>query len=369
MANHFFLPGTQLQQLIEHMQSLGYRCVGPSIYNDCIVYDDINNLQDLPSGIQDSQNPGQYRLQQHTHTRHFAWANGPQAIKPLTFASRETLWQCQQTSTGELQFKDSLPGPEKIALFAVRACDLAAYELQKDHFLNNKYPDPWFKQRTESLFIIAVHCSHPSANCFCASTGDGPQASSGYDLAMHELDEGYVIDAATEAGEDVIESLSLDQASAHQIKQSTEQIQHATNQQFRHLPRKDFKAALLQQLDHPHWKSIGERCLSCGNCTAVCPSCFCHQQHDEVDLTTATATASHYRDWSSCFTHNHGYLAGYQLRPDSWQRYRQWLTHKFANWQDQYGRIGCTGCGRCISWCPVGIDVIEELNYFCETQT
>lgn len=366
MANHVFLATAQLQQLIEHMQSLDYRCIGPTVVNDCIVYDDIQNQQDLPLGIQDRQSPGKYQLHQHTHNRHFAWANGPQAIKPLTFTPRESLWSCQQTNTGKLEFTQARPIAEKIALFAVRACDLAAYSLQKDHFLNDDNPDPWFKQRAESLFIIAVHCSHPSGNCFCASTGDGPEATDGYDLAMHELDDGFILQAGSESGEAVIHSLAFDKASQQQLTLASEQSQQAARQQTRRLPAQDLRQVLLQQLDHPHWKIIGERCLSCGNCTAVCPSCFCHQQHDEVDL--PSATASHFRDWSSCFSHNHGYLAGYQLRPDSWQRYRQWLSHKFANWQDQYGRIGCTGCGRCISWCPVGIDVIEELNHFCETR-
>lgn len=367
MANHVFLPRAQLQQLIQHMQSSGYRCIGPRVINNCIVYDDVHSQQDLPIGIQDTQNPGQYHLQQHTHHRHFSWANGPQAIKPLTFTARETLWQCQQTETDDLVFNNTLPTTENIALFAVRACDLSAYRMQIDHFLNTDNPDPWFKQRAESLFIIAVHCSHPSGNCFCASTGDGPEATQGFDLAMHELDEGYIINPGSESGEDLILSLQLDRASKQQLEQATGQIQHAISQQSRHLPSQDLKDALLQQLDHLHWKTIGQRCLSCGNCTAVCPSCFCHQQHDEINL--QSATASHYRDWSSCFTHNHGYMASSQLRPDSWQRYRQWLTHKFATWQDQYGRIGCTGCGRCISWCPVGIDVLEELNHFCETAT
>lgn len=364
MAGHFFLPRAQLQQLIELMQSQGYRCVGPRVRNHCIVYEDIHSQQDLPLGTQDTQSPGQYHLQQHAHSRHFSWSNGPQAIKPLTFSPHESLWQCQQTDAGDLAFNNILPAPGKTALFAVRACDLAAYRLQKEHFLKGEFPDPWFRQRAESLFILAVHCSHPSANCFCASTGDGPEATDGFDLAMHELDDGYVMAAGSEAGEAVIKSLQPEQASTQQLEQASVQIQQATRQQTRHLPEQDLNTVLLQQLDHPHWKAIGERCLSCGNCTAVCPSCFCHQQHDEVEL--PSATASHYRDWSSCFTHNHGYLAGCQLRPDSWQRYRQWLTHKFASWQEQYGRIGCTGCGRCISWCPVAIDVIEELEFFCE---
>ena len=165
------------------------------------------------------------------------------------------------------------------------------------------------------------------------------------------------------SGEKIVRQLSLQAISEQQTDIANKQIAQCADSQSRKLPA-GLKNQLLNQLEHEHWEKVGERCISCGNCTAVCPTCFCHQQRDEFSMTDQTG--SHYRQWSSCFTHNHGYISGHSLRPDSARRYRQWLTHKFANWYEQYGRSGCVGCGRCISWCPVGIDVIEELQAFCE---
>jgi len=106
-------------------------------------------------------------------------------------------------------------------------------------------------------------------------------------------------------------------------------------------------------------QQVAERCLACGNCTAVCPTCFCHRQLAEGDLGGVAGATD--RVWDSCFSPGHSLLGGRPLRSDTAARYRQWLTHKFCDWEAQYGRSGCVGCGRCIAWCPVGIDVTGEL--------
>jgi len=120
----------------------------------------------------------------------------------------------------------------------------------------------------------------------------------------------------------------------------------------------------MKELDNDAWHDIAARCLSCGNCTLVCPTCFCHSENDVAELDGKTS--SHYRDWDSCFSQGHSYIHGITIRSETSQRYRQWLTHKFASWHDQYGRSGCVGCGRCITWCPVGIDVTESITQLVE---
>jgi len=365
MPHSGFLDRNKLQKLINVLKAQGYTCVGPTVDNGDIIFQAIDSVKQLPKGIEDEQSPAHYQLKQYTHLRHFSWANGSQAIKPLTFTPHEVLWQCKRDDQGNLSFEQQQPHIQAMAIIGIRACDLAALQLQKQHFLQQQYIDPWFKQRLESLLLIAVHCTHPSANCFCHSTGDGPLVTHNYDLALHELDQGFVIDAASTQGQKVLDKLPTTEVNEKQLQQADEQIQLAINKQSRTLPEINIKNKLLQQLDHPHWDKIGERCLSCGNCTAVCPTCFCHQQHDNVSL--ADNSSTHYRQWSSCFSHNHGYMAGTHLRATSGHPYRQWLTHKFATWHDQYNRSGCVGCGRCISWCPVGIDITEELNHFCGT--
>jgi ferredoxin len=365
MASSGFLQRSQLQQLIDILQTQGYTCVGPRHQNNVLVYDTIDSAADLPQGVEVKQSPGRYVVEQHQHLRHFSWANTAQAIKPLSFASKETLWQCVKDEQGRLHFQQQIPEPEAIAIFGIRACDLAALKLQEQHFLHPQAEDPWFKQRIGHLFIIAVHCSHAADTCFCASTGDGPDVRDDFDIAMHELDDGFILEAGSYSGERILKKLQLEQIESHHREQAEAQIQQCIDDQSRSLPD-DVQHKLLQQLEHPHWEKIGERCLSCGNCTAVCPTCFCHQQHDEFSM--ADNTGTHYRQWSSCFTHNHGYISGHSFRPTRARRYRQWLTHKFANWYEQYGRSGCVGCGRCIAWCPVGIDVVDELEVLCEAK-
>lgn len=363
MSSQRFIAYDQLQQLLTTLQSQGYDCIGPTAHNNTIHYQSISTVDDLPRGFSDKQTPGSYQLESKNHQRYFAWANGAQAIKPLTFSSHETLWQCKRDEQGHLTFDSNKVNSKPIAIIGVRACDLAALELQKQHFLNQELVDPWFKQRLKNLLLITVHCTHPADTCFCASTGDGPEAIDHFDIALHELDDGFLISANTIKGNDILKALATSEATQQQIETSQQQTIQAINKQTRQLPKANVKNTLLEQLESHHWQEIGKRCLSCGNCTSVCPSCFCHQQHEDVDLSTNTST--HYREWSSCFTHNHGYMAGGSLRSDSATRYRQWLTHKFATWHDQYDRSGCVGCGRCITWCPVGIDVTEEINYFC----
>ena len=132
-------------------------------------------------------------------------------------------------------------------------------------------------------------------------------------------------------------------------------MQEAAQQQTRSLPSHNLRDALFANLEHPRWEDVAERCLSCGNCTSVCPTCFCHSETDETALDGDHSL--HARQWDSCFTQGHSYIHGMTIRADTRTRYRQWLTHKLGSWHDQYGRSGCVGCGRCIAWCPVGIDI------------
>lgn len=358
-----YLKRDDLQQLFQLLQDQGYRVIGPRLDSHAIVYDEIRTAEQLPSGMEVRQAPGRYELHQREHGRHFSWANTAQTIKPLTFAPNETLWTCQRDEQGNLQFQQQLPEAGSLAVIGARACDLAALKLQQQHFLNQHAEDPWFKQRFGSMLIIAVHCSHAADTCFCHATGDGPEVRDGYDIAMHELDDGYLLEAASYTGETLAKQLPLSAISQAQQQQADDQLQQCRDGQSRTLPSQ-LQHTLMARLEHQQWEKVGERCLSCGNCTAVCPTCFCHQQHDDVSL--ADDSAVHYRQWSSCFSHNHGYLSGFSLRPTPARRYRQWLTHKFGSWHDQYGRSGCVGCGRCISWCPVGIDVTEELHAICD---
>jgi sulfhydrogenase subunit beta (sulfur reductase) len=363
MAEARFLARARLQSLLEALRDAGYECIGPRVRDGAIVYEPIESADELPHGVHDRQAPGEYRLETDAAARCFAWANGPQALKPLLFAPRESLWTVARDARGRLMFEPAQPVTRPRAVLGVRACDLAALRLQDAHFRDGPHPDPAYGARRDGLFLIAVHCTHPAATCFCASTGDGPRATSGYDLALSELDEGFIVEAGTAAGMVILNQLPTVDVTAPQQETADREIAAGARAQQRALPGTDLQRILFERLNHPRWEEVAQRCLSCANCTAVCPTCFCYSEHEAPSLDGGAS--EHTREWDSCFTFGHSYIHGGAVRAGTRERYRQWLTHKLGSWHEQYGRSGCVGCGRCIAWCPVGIDITEEAGVIC----
>lgn len=358
-----FLPRADLQRLLDVLAEAGYECIGPRVRDGAIVYDPVTSVAELSRGVTDRQGPGEYRLQMDTGGRCFAWANGPQALKPLLFTPQESLWTVSRDAQGRLAF---IPAPSivrPVAVLGARACDLAALRLQDAHFRDGPRPDPAYSARRDALFLIAVHCTHPATTCFCVSTGDGPRADFGYDLALSELDDGFLVEAGSVAGGVILRRLPTVEATTDQCQTAAREIEAGAHAQQRALPGADLRDLLFERLEHPRWEEVAQRCLSCANCTSVCPTCFCYSEHDVPRLDGGES--AHTRQWDSCFTFGHSYIHGGAVRGGTRERYRQWLTHKLGGWHDQYGRSGCVGCGRCIAWCPVGIDITEEARAVC----
>jgi sulfhydrogenase subunit beta (sulfur reductase) len=253
----------------------------------------------------------------------------------------------------------TLPQPEKVAIIGARACDLAGLAVQDRIFLNDTYRDPYYAARREGLFVVAVNCTRSLQTCFCASMETGPRATCGFDLALTEVDDRFLIEAGSKAGRDVLSDFSLPSASEDLAGEAARRIESCADNQVRRLDRSRLPQALYEAHEHPRWDEVAGRCLACTNCTMVCPTCFCHTVEETPDL--SHQHSAHARLWDSCFTQQHGYIHGKNIRPTIKDRYRMWLTHKLASWIEQFGTSGCVGCGRCITWCPVGIDLTEEL--------
>lgn len=343
-------------RLLEHVRDQGYELIGPTVRDGAIVLDPIEGVDDLPRGIREVQGPGSYRLEATGDERLFAWAHGPDAAKRYLFPARETVQTAHRDGDGRIEVRPA-PLPEtRYAFVGLRSCDLHAIEVQDRVFM---IADPAYRARREQALFIGVNCGHPGATCFCVSMDTGPRCTSGFDVALTELDDGFTAEAGTARGAELLDDLRAAKATDDQRAASLDVTEVAAGRMGRTLETEDLPGLLVRNREHPRWDDVGARCLTCTNCTMVCPTCFCHDLTDGISLDGAEATRE--REWASCFGDTFTHLASGEVRASDRSRYRQWLTHKFDVWHAQFGTSGCVGCGRCITWCPVGIDVTEEI--------
>ncbi|HTG47004.1 MAG TPA: 4Fe-4S dicluster domain-containing protein [Actinomycetota bacterium] len=352
-----YLDRSGFEALLLLLADRGYEVIGPTVRDGAIVLDRIDGIDDLPRGIREIHEPGSYRLEQAGDDRFFAWAHGPDAGKRFLFPARETVMTGRREAEGGLDLRPE-PIPEvRYAFVGLRSCDLHAIEIQDRVFLN---ADPAYRARRENAVFIGVNCEVPGATCFCTSMGTGPRCSMGFDLALTELEDGgFTAEAGTDVGEELLRALGAAPAGQEQAAASFAATSRAVEAMGRELDTSDLPALLYRNREHPRWDDVASRCLTCTNCTMVCPTCFCHDLTDEISLDGLRAART--REWASCFSEEFSHMSFGEVRSSPRSRYRQWLTHKFASWIDQFGTSGCVGCGRCVTWCPVGIDVTEEI--------
>ena len=350
-----------LDLLIQALRNHGYEVLGPTVSDGAIVYQSLHSASDLPVGWSDQQQGGRYRLRRRDDSALFGYVVGPHSWKKFLYPPVRRLWQAARKAKG-FRLLPEEPSTKKYAFLGVRPCELHAIAIQDQVFLRSSYVDPDYKARRESLFLVAVNCTQPGGNCFCASMDTGPKASGGFDLALTELfrdgQHHFLVETGSEQGAQVISQIP--HATAHEVDRelSARLLDQASHSMGRTLDTEGLKDILYRSTESPHWDNVAARCLSCANCTMVCPTCFCANVEDTTDLTGSHA--ERWRRWDSCFTVNFSYIHGGSVRATSRSRYRQWLTHKLAAWIDQFGTSGCVGCGRCITWCPVGIDITAE---------
>src|SRR5689334_10909889 len=350
-------PGA-LEALVAALRGRGFRVLGPTVSDEAIVYEELESAAQLPIGLTDSQDGGHYRLERRDDDARFGYAVGPHSWKQFLLPPRLKLWQARQNGEGGLEVEEEPLDETPLAFFGVRSCELHAIATQDRVFVGGRFVDRDYAARRDGTFIVAVNCFEPGGTCFCASMGTGPKAESGYDLALTEILDGehrFLAEAGSERGAEILAELPGREAAADDLEAAGAAVEGAVHRMGRQL---DATGLLRSNLEHPRWDDVAERCLTCGNCTMVCPTCFCTSVEDATDL---AGNAERVRVWETCYSVDYSYIHGGAIRPSGRSRYRQWLTHKFGTWHDQFGTSGCVGCGRCIAWCPVGIDVTEEL--------
>ncbi|NGO44879.1 4Fe-4S dicluster domain-containing protein [Streptomyces ureilyticus] len=352
-----------LDALVAALVADGRTVVGPTVRDGAIVLAELASAAELPYGWGVELDAGRYRLVRREDGAAFAHSAGPQSWKSYLHPARERLWSADRTPEGDLSFTADEPEAPSYAFLGVRPCDLRAIAIQDGVLTGGRHTDGGYGKRRKRALLIAAECTEPGATCFCVSTGGGPAADAGYDLALTEVvDEGghrFLVRVGSEEGARLLEQVPHRAADMVTDASARAAVDAARDRMGRALPPVDLRTLLGASLAAERWDDVASRCLTCGNCTMVCPTCFCTTTEEVTDLTGDHT--ERWQRWDSCFDLDFSYLHEGPVRSSGRARYRQWLTHKLSTWHDQFGTSGCVGCGRCIAWCPAGIDITEEV--------
>lgn len=355
------LAAAQFGALLQAIANQGYTLIGPTVRDGAIVYDEISSPEDLPIGWTDEQEAGHYRLKRRDDLAYFGYVVGPQSWKKFLLPPRRRLWSSTRREDGGFTIEPEPLPDRSYAFIGVRACELAAIDVQDRVLLGERFIDSHYQALRERVFIVAVSCVSAAPTCFCASMNTGPKARGG-DLIMTEVvtddRHHFIVEASSPRGQAVLARVDHRPASEAEQEQALAHEKRAVDQMKRSINTHRLRELVLAAQGHPRWNEIAERCLGCTNCTMVCPTCFCSTVEDTIDITGKQA--ERHRKLDSCFNREFTYLHGGPVRDSLASRYRQWFTHKLSTWHDQFDTSGCVGCGRCITWCPVGIDITEE---------
>ena len=360
------IDSTGLDGLIQELRRRGFRVVGPTLRDNAIVLDEIAGADDLPVGWGVDVAPGSYRLRARNDRAAFGHSAGPQSWKQFLHPPRQMVWSSDEPGGSA----EAVPEP-RYAFLGVRGCDLAAIAVLDRVLAGGSHPDTSYTGRRDGVFIVGVNCTEPGGLCFCASMGTGPGCGPGYDLALTERLGGdavsYLVEVGSPEGAEVIQAIPHRPAEPAECAAAADEIDSAAGKMGRQMPPGDLRLLLIDSRESPHWDEVASRCLTCGNCTMVCPTCFCTSTTDVTDLTGSHA--ERWMEWASCFELDFTFVHEGPVRTSGPSRYRHWLTHKLSSWHDQFGTSGCVGCGRCIAWCPTGIDITEEMGAFASERS
>lgn len=363
----FVLERSGLGRLVSILREEGHEVYGPVVVDRAIRYRRIEDIADLASGVRDVQGPGHYALAERVDGAVFGHTVGANSLKDLFFPARRAVWTSVREGNSHI-FEPAEPTATKLAVIGARACEVAAMSIQDEVLLNGTYVDTDYLRRRRDAFIVSIDCTEPGEVCFCNSIGTGPAADSGFDLAMTELQiDGqweYVGRCGTERGEAILERVGHRVPDQIEVDRARSAVSMAAAAMGRELTTAGLPEFLASHREHPVWAEIADRCLGCGNCTQACPTCFCVSTLDTSGLDGRSAGRS--VRWDSCFSLDFSFMGGRPHRSSLDSRYRQWLTHKLSGWVEQFGTSGCVGCGRCITWCPVGIDFTAEIPRMTE---
>ncbi|MDR3691120.1 MAG: 4Fe-4S dicluster domain-containing protein [Fimbriimonas sp.] len=353
------LQRSELGWLLAILRDRGYTVVGPTIRDAAIVLDEIASVEDLPIGMTAEEGPGGYRLLPRSDDAVFGFGVGPSTAKRWLLPTSRILWRTRLID-GTLTVLPEVAEAKPVALFGIRACDLQAVDILDRVCAGGCYADSHYVAVRERLFTVAVDCADPPSTCFCTSMGGSPAAESGFDIRLTEIagpPHRFLVDPGSEAGSAIVDALQAALASEEDLAARASQAGQASQRITKRLDCRGLREILERNAENRTWDEAATRCFACGSCTMVCPTCFCSTTKMSSSMLTGESECE--RQWDSCFSEQFSFIHGGSVRESTMSRYRQWVTHKLAAWHEQFGVSGCVGCGRCIAWCPAGIDITE----------
>ncbi|MGH4032067.1 4Fe-4S dicluster domain-containing protein [Actinomycetota bacterium Odt1-20B] len=356
-----------LDCLIKTLAARGRTVVGPTVRDGAVVLAEVAGADELPFGWGSELDAGRYRLVPRADGAAFAHTSGPHSWKNFLHPQREQVWSVDRSADGALSVTAARTAQPSYAFLGVRPCDLRAIAIQDRVLTGGRYADSGYRARRTGAFLIAAECTEPGATCFCVSMGGGPAADpadAAFDLALTEVVDAaghrFFVRAGSREGTELLSQLPHRSGDISTETAARSAVEAARHRMGRSMPPVNLHALMRDSLDAERWDDVASRCLTCGNCTMVCPTCFCTTTEEVTDLTGDHA--ERWQRWDSCFDLDFSHLHGGPVRSSPRSRYRQWLTHKLGTWHDQFDSTGCVGCGRCVTWCPVAIDITEEAS-------
>lgn len=353
----YYVMGAQAPAAIFKNIPEDHQVIGPVEQKWAVNLAPVSSASALATGVGAEEKRASYRLTREPGNSDLSGARPMNSPKSFNFLSREPLLTAERIN-GETRFETPAIETRKKAFFGLHSCDIAGLFVM-DRTFSKRYGDPAYDSRRENTLVIGVGCSKPGANCFCSTFDTGPDLKSGFDIGLTWLGDKYLVEVATEAGERIVSALPKEPAGPDAMRERDKKTADARRSMTKAFDLKKALTVLNDNYDHPYWNEPSERCLSCGNCINVCPTCYCYRVVDETSLDGKTATRT--RVWDACQHLEFSAVHGGNFRPERVDRIRQWVNHKI-NWTiEQYGVSGCVGCGRCITWCPTAIDITEPV--------
>lgn len=267
--------------------------------------------------------------------------------KDLFFPQHEVLLKYQKEKGKKPIIEEpDLPNENRI-IFGMRPCDAKSLVILDKVFLSEEYQDPFYKARRDNTIIISLVCQEPGLGCFCSN----PFSKDGTDIMLVELGEKYLVELVTAKGEQAFQD-AVSSVINSSVNKELEDLVDKLNQE---IASTELTEELEIIFEDTLWEELQEKCLNCGACSFLCPTCHCFDLTDDQQ-------GQKIRSWDSCmFSSFTKQASGHNPRPSGTERLRQRVMHKFKYFPEKYGILACVGCGRCVEKCPVNLDLRQVL--------